>query len=72
MAFFSGSVVKDPSLSCFADTETPIRWNECCPQAHNPRSVGTRRVMILTPNYFTTNQSEVCPRSDHALFETFL
>ena len=37
MGFFSGSVVKNPSLSCFADTETPIRWNECCPQTHSPQ-----------------------------------
>ena len=72
MGFFSGSVVKNPSLSCFADTETPIRWNECCPQTHSPQISWNQKGMILTPNYFTTNQSEVCPRADHALFETFL
>ena len=62
-------------LSCFTDTGTPTRWeklSECCPQALDPRPVGTRRLMMLTSTYLTTNQSEECPQADHALFEPFL
>ena len=33
----------------------------------DPRPVGTRRLVMLTPDYLTTNQSEVCPLADHAL-----
>ena len=35
----------------------------------DPRLAGTRKLMILTPNYLTTNQSEKCPQAD---FEAFL
>ena len=31
------------------------------------RLVGTRRLMTLTPNYFTSNQSGKCPWADHTL-----
>ena len=31
----------------------------------DPRLVGTRRLMMLTPNYFTTNQSEKCLQADN-------
>ena len=51
------------SLRCFADTETPTRWEKLT-AAHkhiDPRPVGTRRLMRLTPDYFTTNQSEEYP-----------
>ena len=33
----------------------------------DPRLVGTRRLMMLTPSYLTTNQSEERPQADHAL-----
>ena len=38
----------------------------------DPRPVGTRRLMLLTPDDLTTNQSEECPQADHALFELLL
>ena len=63
------------SLSCFADSETPTRWENlrvCCPQHIDPRLFGTRRLMMPTPTYLPTNQSEECPRADHAHFERFL
>ena len=31
----------------------------------DPRWVGTRRLMMLMPDYLTTNQSEECPWADH-------
>ena len=37
-----------------------------------PRPTGTRRLMMLTPSYLTTNQSEERPRADHAIFEPLL
>ena len=54
------------SLSCFADTEIP--------GAHkyiDPRLVGTRRLVRLTPDYLTTSQSEECPQIDHTLCSSF-
>ena len=33
----------------------------------DPRPIGTRRLMMLTPDYLPTNQSEKCPRADHSL-----
>ena len=30
----------------------------CCPQTCRPKSVGIRRLMMLTPNYLITNQSD--------------
>ena len=62
------------SLSCFADTETTARWEKLtAARKHvDPRPAGTRRLMMLTTTYFTTNQSEECPRADHALFEPLL
>jgi len=53
-------------LSCFADTEIP--------GAHkyiDPRLVGTRRLVRLTPDYLTTSQSEECPQVDHTLCSSF-
>nr|XP_060165840.1 basic proline-rich protein-like [Globicephala melas] len=38
----------------------------------DPRPVGTRRLLMPTPDDLTTSQSEECPRADHALFEPFL
>ena len=35
------------SLSCFADTETPSRWEKltvCCPQSHRPQTGWTQKV----------------------------
>ena len=49
------------SLNCFANTETPTRWEKltaCFPQARRPRRAGTGRMMMLTPTYLTTNRSE--------------
>ena len=63
------------SLSCFADTETSTGWEKlavCCPQARRPRPAGARRLVMPTPTYLTTNQSEERPRADHALFEPWL
>ena len=63
-------------LSCFADTETPTRWEKLKFAAHKhvgPRMVRTRRLTMMTPTYLTTNQSEECPRADHTLlFEPLL
>ena len=33
----------------------------------DPRLIGTRRLVMLTPHYLITNQSEECPQADHAL-----
>ncbi|KAM7231295.1 hypothetical protein CapIbe_017740 [Capra ibex] len=33
----------------------------------DPRLIGTRRLMMLTPHYLITNRSEECPQADHAL-----
>ena len=33
----------------------------------DPRLAGTRKLMMPTPNYITTQQSEQCPGADHAL-----
>ena len=52
------------SMSCFADTEAATRWESSQYAAHkyvDPRTVGTRRLMVLTPTYLTTNHSEQCP-----------
>ena len=39
----------------------------------DPKPVGTRRMMMLTPDYITTNQSEDRPWVDHTLlFEPLL
>ena len=60
------------SSRCFTVTETPARREKltvCCPQARRPETGGTRRLMMPTPNYLTTNQSGECPQADHALFE---
>ena len=38
----------------------------------DPRPVGTRKWMMLTPTYLTTNQSEECPWADHTRFELLL
>ena len=62
-------------LICFTDMETPTSWEkliECCPQALDPRPDGTRRLMMLTPTYLTTNQSDDCPRADYPVFEPLL
>ena len=32
----------------------------------DPRSIGTRRLKMLIPNYLTPNQSEDGPQADHA------
>ena len=51
-------------LSYFADTESPSRWEQltvCCPQALDLKCIGTRRLMMLTPSFLPTNQSEECP-----------
>ena len=58
------------ALSSVADPETLIRQKNltvCCPQYVDPSLVGIRRLMTLTLNYLTTNQSEECPRADHIL-----
>ena len=34
----------------------------------DPRPVGTKRLMMLTPDYLTSNPSEECPQADYALF----
>ena len=34
----------------------------------DPRMVGTKKLMMLTPDYLTSNQSEECPQADYALF----
>ena len=43
------------TLSCSADTETPTRWEKFtmvyCPHALDPRPVGTRKLVMLTPTY---------------------
>ena len=60
-------------LSCFMNTETQTRWEKLtvfCPQAL--RRPDWLELMMLTPNYLTTNQSEECPLVDHALFEPLL
>ena len=57
------------SLNCFADTETPpptphTEWKKLLYAARklaDPRLIGTRRLMMLTPSDLTTNQSEECP-----------
>ena len=36
-----------------------------------PRPLGTRRLMMLTPTYLTTNQSEECPQADHVLLNYY-
>ena len=36
------------------------------------RPIGTRRLLMLSPTYFTTYQSAECPQADHALFEPLL
>ena len=64
------------SLSYFADTETPSRWEKLkkvfCPQACRPQTSWTRGLMMLTPTYLTTNPSEECPQADYSLFEQLL
>ena len=35
------------------------------PQHINPRTVGTRRLMMLTPDYLTTSELEECPWAHH-------
>ena len=40
----------------------------CAAHKHvDARPVGTRRLMVLTPNYLTTHQSGKCPWADHNL-----
>ena len=36
------------------------------------RPIGTRRLLMLSPTYFTAYQSAECPQADHALFEPLL
>ena len=38
----------------------------------DPTPVGSRRLMMLTPNYLTTNQSENCSWADHTSSEPLL
>ena len=53
------------SLGCSADTETPLGWEKLkvrvVHKQLDPRLVETRRLMMLTPTYLTTNQSEEGP-----------
>ena len=37
----------------------------------DPKSVRTRRLMLATPDYLTTNQSEKCPQANHTLCNAF-
>ena len=61
--------------SCFADTETPTRWEKlpvCCSETVDAKSLEKKRLMLLTPTYYTINQSEECPWADHTLTEPLL
>ena len=43
----------------------------CAAHKHGgPRLIKTRGLMMLTPDYLTTNQSEECPPPDHTHPET--
>ena len=62
-------------LSCFADTETPARWEKltvCCPQAGRPQNGWNQKVDDATSPLPHHQSSEECPRADHALFEQLL
>ena len=52
---------------CFCRYCNPHQVGEvaCCPQACRPQTIETRRLIKLTPDYLTINQSEDCPQ-DHA------
>ena len=49
------------ALRCFAETEKPSRWEKstinevCCPKLADPRQVGARRLLMLTPTYLTAS-----------------
>ena len=65
----SGRVLAPPqgihitiSLSSFADTETPTRWEKltvCCPQACRPQTGWNRRLIMLPLTSPPTNQKNV-------------
>lgn len=47
-------------MSCFSDTEAPTRWEKltcCTPTVSRPRTAGTWKLMMVTPNDLTTSQS---------------
>ena len=57
-------------LSCFASNETSTKLGKlmiCCPRG-DPGQMGTRRLMMLTPNCHTTKKSEECLQANHVLF----
>lgn len=53
------------SLSSFAEAETPTKWEKLTVARRQvgPRPMGTG-LMILIPDYLTTNQSKECPLVD--------
>jgi len=62
-------------LRCFANIETPTRGRSYLYAAHkhvDPRLAGTRRLMKLTPDYLTINQSEGCPQANNPHYNPFL
>ena len=63
------------SLSCLQWLKPPPSgkvWG-CAAHIHvDSRPVGTRRLMMLIPDYLTTNQAENCPPVDHAIFDPLL
>ena len=46
--------------------QVEVNW-KLLTSTETPMLIGTRRMMMLIPNYFTTNQSEGCPQVDHTL-----
>ena len=66
------------SLNCFADTETPTRWEKLkVNDSRLPTSTETpegwkQKVEDADSHLSHTNQSEECPQADHALFEPLL
>lgn len=55
-------------LGCFVDAKPQPDERSQLYDSHeliDPRQMGTRRLMLLTPGYLTTNQSEERPGMDH-------
>ena len=62
-------------LICFADTETPVRWEKltvCCPQARRPQTNRNQKVDDVDSHLRHYQPIRRMPRADHALFAPLL